>query len=546
MLFGVHLANNCFESILSSCPVLQRLLLHECSGVSHFNISGSKLKNLSIKADDDVESIYLENTPNLTEVSVSLKSVVTGETSSEDAPLQRKRSGEAVAVETEKRTEPVPEIEAPTGARPSPENEPATTVEPSTFAEFVEAAPSSSAPATRVDEFDDMFSRTPPASCEAVGFGHLPIPRATRPAYRAFDSGARDSLVNIFPAPSVEPRRTRSAVVTVPEDCSFLSRPVGVASYLRPLVSDSDRHKMTGVTWECLINEGMHAGNRSVVLVNEAFIRARHEIDDLRGQLDAQGREIEKYQHLLREKEEELNRAVMLANLRPELDAVKDENRRLKSNLAAMTDYNRSLEAEKIGLCRDKTQFSLRLDELETTISQLRGELDSVRADATGLTERNRQLESEAALFNERSRVLEEKVEERARLCEGLRTELEEAINANDTLKAELDAANLTRDDLERNRAPLETKLAKAEADLEEAWKSVEAAEAHTAIVAEYEKWKSRRLTLEQAELGLEDLPALILEAKGMEKEANLALGSESDDSERTESEHSSSSSRVG
>ncbi|XP_060212189.1 uncharacterized protein LOC132639783 [Lycium barbarum] len=303
---------------------------------------------------------------------------------------------------------------------------------------------------------------------------------------------------------------------------------------------------MTGVTWEFHINEGMHAGNRSVVLVNEAFIRSRHEIDDLRGQLDAQGRETEKYQHLLREKEEELNRAVMLANLRPDLDAVKDENRRLKSDLAAMTDYNRSLEAEKIVLFRDKTQFSLRLDELETTVSQLRGELNSVKADATGLTERSRQLESEAALFNERSRVLEEKAEERARICEGLRTELEEAINANDTLKTELDAANLTRDDLERNRAHLETKLAKAEADLEEAWKSVEAAEAHTAIVAEYEKWKSRRLTLEQAEHGLEGLPALILEAKGMEKEANLTLGSESDDSERTESEHSSSSSRTG
>ncbi|XP_055809505.1 F-box/FBD/LRR-repeat protein At1g13570-like [Solanum dulcamara] len=78
LLYGIHLANNCFEGILSSCPVLQRLLLHGCSGVSHFNISGSKLKRLSIKADDKFESISLEKAPNLTEVFVSLERVVIG------------------------------------------------------------------------------------------------------------------------------------------------------------------------------------------------------------------------------------------------------------------------------------------------------------------------------------------------------------------------------------------------------------------------------------------------------------------------------------
>ncbi|XP_060183150.1 uncharacterized protein LOC132613116 [Lycium barbarum] len=38
----------------------------------------------------------------------------------------------------------------------------------------------------------------------------------------------------------------------------------------------------------------------SVVLVNEAFVRAQQEVDDLKGQLHAQGRETEKFQHLLR------------------------------------------------------------------------------------------------------------------------------------------------------------------------------------------------------------------------------------------------------
>ncbi|XP_060211828.1 uncharacterized protein LOC132639396 [Lycium barbarum] len=136
-----------------------------------------------------------------------------------------------------------------------------------------------------------------------------------------------------------------------------------------------------------------------------------------------------------------------------------------------MTDYNRSLEADKIGLSRDKSQFSLRLDELETMVSRLRGELDSMKADATGLAERNRRLESEAGLFNERRRVFEEKAEERSRICEGLRAELEEAVIANDGLKAELEAATRRRSILEENRVDLEAKLAKAEADLEETWK---------------------------------------------------------------------------
>ncbi|XP_060186706.1 uncharacterized protein LOC132616129 [Lycium barbarum] len=273
---------------------------------------------------------------------------------------------------------------------------------------------------------------------------------------------------------------------------------------------------MTGVSWQCLMNEGMHAGNRvrylavfaqlhrefpfrfiqvfnllrlqSVVLVNEAFVHAQQEMDDLRGQLDAQGRETEKYLHLLREKEEELNRAVVVFNLRLELDAAKAENCQLKSELAAMTEYNRSLEADKIGLSLENAQFSLRLDELEITVSQLRGELDLVKADATGLAEMNRLLESETALYRERMRTFEEKAEKRAQMYESLKTELAEAVNANDALKAELEAATRRQDTLEENRGVLAAKLAKAEADLEEALKNVEATEAHTAIVAEYEK----------------------------------------------------------
>ncbi|XP_060208725.1 uncharacterized protein LOC132636059 isoform X2 [Lycium barbarum] len=168
---------------------------------------------------------------------------------------------------------------------------------------------------------------------------------------------------------------------------------------------------MNGVPWQCLINEGMHAGNRSVVLVNKAFVRAQQEVDDLMAQI-----------------------------------------------------------------------------------------------------------------------------------CDDLKTELAETVDANDTLKAELESATQMQNVLEEARDVLVAKLAQAEADLEESLKSVEVAEAHTTITAEYEKWKSRRITLEQAEHGFADLPALILEVKRVEEEAKGALGADSDDSERTVSEHSGSS----
>ncbi|XP_059307612.1 uncharacterized protein LOC132059122 [Lycium ferocissimum] len=425
-------------------------------------------------------------------------------------------------------------------AGPLPGDDPAATSEVPASTEPAGAAPTS--PAPRLDNLDDMFSNTPPAIGEAVGFGHLPIPRVTRAANRSTETGSRESLVRIFPAPSVEPRRTRSATITVPEDCSFLSRPVGIASYLRPLISDSDKRKMTGVPWQSLINEGMHAGNRSVVLVNEAFIRAQQEVDDLKGQLDAQGRETEKFQHLLQVKEDQLNRAAALSNLQPELEAAKAKNLRLKDELAGMVEKNRLLEADKVGLSQDNARFSSRLGELEATISQLRRELDSVKTDAVNMVERHKLLESENAEYKNKLRVFERKAEDRARICDELKTKFEETAEANDILKAELESATQVQRILDEERDELVAKLAQAEADLAEALKNVEAAEAHTTIAVEYERWKSRRATLEQAEQGFGDLPALILEAKKTEEEAKRALDTDSEDSERTVSEHSGSS----
>ncbi|XP_059288449.1 uncharacterized protein LOC132041771 [Lycium ferocissimum] len=207
-----------------------------------------------------------------------------------------------------------------------------------------------------------------------------------------------------------------------------------------------------------------------------------------------------------------------------------------------MVEKNRLLEADKVGLSQDNAHFSSRLGELEATISQLRSELDSVKADAVKMAERHRLLESENAEYKEKLRVFEQKAEDRARICDELKTKFEETAEANDILKAELESATQVQRILDEERSELVAKLAQAEADLAESLKNVEVAEAHTTIAVEYERWKSRRATLEQAQQGFGDLPALILEARTIEKEAKRALNTDFEDSERTVSEHSGSS----
>ncbi|XP_059289369.1 uncharacterized protein LOC132042879 [Lycium ferocissimum] len=157
------------------------------------------------------------------------------------------------------------------------------------------------------------------------------------------------------------------------------------------------------------------------------------------------------------------------------------------------------------------------------------------------MAERHRLLESEHAKDKEKLRVVEQKTEARARISDELKSKFEEASEANDVLQDELKSVNQIHRVLLEERSKLVAKLEKVEADLEESLKDMEAAEARTTILVEYERWKSRRATLEQAQKGLGDLQARINEAKAMEEEAKKALDAESEDSERTVSENSGS-----
>ncbi|XP_059310826.1 uncharacterized protein LOC132062229 [Lycium ferocissimum] len=266
-------------------------------------------------------------------------------------------------------------------------------------------------------------------------------------------------------------------------------------------------------------------------------------MDDLKAQLDAQGRETKKFRLLLQEKEDQLSRVIAPPNLQSELETAKRENLLLKAELDDVVEKNKILNEDNKNLSRENANFVTKLGEFEATIAQLREGLDFVKVDTEKREEKIRQLEAERASDKEKLRVIEEKAETRARISDDLKGQLEDAILANNALQTEPASVNEVRITLIDMKSELEEKLKNAQADLVETCKDVEVAEARSTILVEHEQWKSPRVILEQVERGMEDIPARILDARMIEDKAKTTLeDSSEDDSEETISENSGSS----
>nr|XP_033510821.1 uncharacterized protein LOC117275625 [Nicotiana tomentosiformis] len=114
------------------------------------------------------------------------------------------------------------------------------------------------------------------ASKDIIGFSGLPIPRKSSWS-GIVGSTSSPKLVDRFPAQSVNPDRRRKIVLSFPEDARVFSPLVGIASYLRSLVTEDDQAMMNAVGAACLFNKAQHALNRASVLNHEAFLRIREE-----------------------------------------------------------------------------------------------------------------------------------------------------------------------------------------------------------------------------------------------------------------------------
>ncbi|XP_060212105.1 uncharacterized protein LOC132639687 [Lycium barbarum] len=254
-------------------------------------------------------------------------------------------------------------------------------------------------------------------------------------------------------------------MVIVPEDYNFLSRPVGVPSYLRPLVSDLDKEKMEGLLCKCLLNE-----------------------------------------------------------------ATKKENLRLKTELDEAVEKSKVREEDNKHLNRANTEYATKLGEFEATITQLGEGLDSVKDEAAKMEENFRHLEAERAIEKDTLKTVEEKAETRAWISDELKSKLEAVVRANDALQAELAASNEVRVALSDMMSELEETLKRAQVDLEEAHKDIEATEARSTLLVELEKWRSRRSTLEAIQRGIEDIPARITDSKMIEDRARKTLKDSSEE----------------
>lgn len=75
--FGVTISAEILESFISSCPLLERLKLTTSASFEYFNINALRLKYLFIRGH--LKSIFFQNAPLLTEVSIGLYSSLTKE-----------------------------------------------------------------------------------------------------------------------------------------------------------------------------------------------------------------------------------------------------------------------------------------------------------------------------------------------------------------------------------------------------------------------------------------------------------------------------------
>ncbi|XP_070045749.1 interactor of constitutive active ROPs 4-like [Nicotiana tomentosiformis] len=110
-----------------------------------------------------------------------------------------------------------------------------------------------------------------------TGLGDLEILRKS-PSLRASRPSSSPKLFNRFPAPSVDLGRKRSITISLSEDAQVISALVGVARYLRYLVTEDDQAKMNEVDAPYLFNKAQEALNRASREGEAKSLRAELEV----------------------------------------------------------------------------------------------------------------------------------------------------------------------------------------------------------------------------------------------------------------------------
>jgi len=130
----------------------------------------------------------------------------------------------------------------------------ASTSHPSTLSA---SSPPSSTPAT-------VTSSPPAASDHKKG---TPLPQ----------SPVHGNLGQNYAAPSEDPQRRMSVILSVSTGCDLLSRPVELDNYLKPLASEIEWEKIQALERECLLKNAMHNAAAARSFLSLLFLRLLYE-----------------------------------------------------------------------------------------------------------------------------------------------------------------------------------------------------------------------------------------------------------------------------
>ncbi|XP_070051418.1 uncharacterized protein [Nicotiana tomentosiformis] len=205
--------------------------------------------------------------------------------------------------------------------------------------------------------FDGLDST---ASEDVTSLGDLPVPRKIL-SPRAGGSSSSPKLVNQFPAPSVVPTRRQAIYMSIPEDARVLFALVGIASYLRYLVTEEDQIKINEVEAPWLFNEAQQTLNRASLLHHEAFLRYREESKRHEAETQDLAEKKDTYK-LLNEKlqaeleaawkehtgllEQAQKRLDQVWQLQAEVDAVKAKAKQWKKNMDRLASEKETARAQ--------------------------------------------------------------------------------------------------------------------------------------------------------------------------------------------------------
>ncbi|XP_070037087.1 uncharacterized protein [Nicotiana tomentosiformis] len=326
------------------------------------------------------------------------------------------------------------------------------------------------------DSFHNFFNGLNSiASEDVIGLGDLPVPKKIL-SPGVGGSSSSPKLVNQFPAPSVDPTQRRAIYMSIPEDARILSTPVGIASYLRCLVTEEDQARMNEVEVPCLFNEAQHALNRASVLHHEVFLRYREEF--------------KRHEVVTLEFAEKKDTYMLLSEkLQAKLKAVRKEHADLVEQVRRIFELS---DDDSDTLANDPNpQVQKRLDQIE----QLQVEVDTVKAET----------------------------EKRKKNMDRLTSEKE-------TARAQLASAE------EHEVAKSEVVMAKTKADKNVAQfkADVEAIQEQARNMVKHARWQSRREAIEGVHAQSFDILAKIENAKECEAKA-WKLAYPEEDSEGSE-----------